>query len=185
MSDRVIFLDRDGVINEDSDSYIKSTEEWIPIPGSLEAIARLSGAGFRIAIVSNQSGLSRGLFDLSTLGRMHQKLRDLLAKQGGRVEMIAFCPHHPDQGCECRKPQPGLLKSAAQRLGIDLKGVPFVGDSLTDIQAARFFGMEPWLVKTGKGSGLVKSATEGLQGVKVAADLRSVAEELIRTGSTT
>jgi D-glycero-D-manno-heptose 1,7-bisphosphate phosphatase len=183
MNERVVLLDRDGVINEDSDAYVKSPDEWTPIPGSLEAIARLSGAGFRVAIVSNQSGLARGLFDLSKLGRIHQKLRDLLARQGGRVEMIAFCPHAPTQDCECRKPQPGLLKSVGQRLGVTLEGIPFIGDSFTDVQAARSLGMEPWLVLTGKGRMVLESESRLLGGVKIVADLRGVVEELIRTGS--
>lgn len=184
MTDRIVLLDRDGVINEDSDAYVKSAEEWTPIPGSLEAIARLGSAGFRVAVVSNQSGVARGFFDLAALGKMHQKFRDLLAKQGGRVEMIAFCPHAPTQCCDCRKPRPGLLQSVSRRLGVALQGVPFIGDSLSDIQTARSLGMEPWLVQTGKGMHTLRQTPHELDGVKIYPDLRGIAEELIKAGST-
>lgn len=185
MTDRVVILDRDGVINEDSDAYIKSAEEWHPIPGSIEAIARLNNAGFRVGIVSNQSGLARGLFDLAALGVMHRKLHDLLAKHGGRVEMIAFCPHGPEEGCQCRKPQPGLLIALAQRLGIELKGVPLVGDSPSDLEAARSLGMRPWLVRTGKGQATLEREGARLEGMRVFQDLRAVADELVKTGVST
>jgi D-glycero-D-manno-heptose 1,7-bisphosphate phosphatase len=180
MADAVVILDRDGVVNEDSDAYIKSASEWIPIPGSLEAIARLNHAGFRVGIVSNQSGLARGLFDIAALGAMHHKLRDLLAKHGGRVEMIAYCPHGPTDGCSCRKPRSGLLTALATRLGIDFKGVPMVGDSLADIEAARSLGMIPWLVLTGKGKRTLECDVGDLSGVRVLPDLRAVVEEVVR-----
>jgi D-glycero-D-manno-heptose 1,7-bisphosphate phosphatase len=182
MSERVVILDRDGVINQDSDDYIKSADEWIPIPGSLEAIARLNHAGFRVGIVSNQSGIARGLFDLSALAAMHRKFRELLAAHGGRVEMIAYCPHGPDAGCECRKPRPGLLKVLAERLGIKLAGVPLVGDSTGDLEAARAMGMTPWLVRTGKGCATLEHGSPDLDGVRVFTDLRAVADELVKTG---
>lgn len=180
MTDPVVILDRDGVINEDSDAYIKSAAEWIPIPGSLEAIARLNHAGFRVGIVSNQSGLARGFFDIADLCAMHQKLRELLAKHGGRVEMVAYCPHGPAHGCSCRKPQPGLLTALERRLGIDFRGVSLVGDSLSDIQAARSLGMIPWLVLTGKGKRTLESGVGDLRGVRVLPDLRAVVDELIK-----
>ncbi|MBK1694809.1 D-glycero-beta-D-manno-heptose-1,7-bisphosphate 7-phosphatase [Chromatium weissei] len=150
-SERVIILDRDGVINEDSNDYIKSVAEWKPLPRSIEAIARLSHAGYRIAIASNQSGIGRGLFPLSELNAMHQLLRELVAAQGGKIEMIAFCPHAPNAQCECRKPNIGLLTEIANRMNINLIGVPFIGDSISDVIAARRVGAIPWLVMSGKG----------------------------------
>ncbi|WP_295404255.1 D-glycero-beta-D-manno-heptose 1,7-bisphosphate 7-phosphatase [uncultured Thiocystis sp.] len=185
MPERVLILDRDGVINEDSDAYIKSLNEWIPLPGSIEAIARLSHAGFRIAVATNQSGLGRGLFSLGDLNAMHQQLRNLVAAQGGRIEMIAFCPHGPDENCPCRKPKAGLLEEIARRMNVDLTAVPVVGDSIGDLIAARLVGAEPWLVMTGKGrrtlASIEKSDHDGLlRDVPVCHDLVAVANRLIR-----
>ncbi|WP_457666848.1 D-glycero-beta-D-manno-heptose 1,7-bisphosphate 7-phosphatase [Thiolapillus sp.] len=146
-----IILDRDGVINEDSDQFIKHPDEWQPIEGSLEAIARLKQAGFLVGIASNQSGIGRELFDLATLNAMHAKLQQLLAKLGAHVDLIAFCPHVPDEHCDCRKPLPGLYKQLAQRWNIELDGVPVVGDSLRDVEAARAVNASPVLLLTGKG----------------------------------
>lgn len=148
---KLIILDRDGVINEDSDDYIKSPEEFIPIPGSLEAIARLNHADYTVMVATNQSGIARGLFDIDTLNRMHDKLRRLLNTCGGHIDGIVFCPHAPDVGCDCRKPQPGMLHEIALRLDVSLRGVPFIGDSLKDIQTAQSVSAYPILVKTGKG----------------------------------
>lgn len=150
MSDLII-LDRDGVINQDSDDYIKSAEEWQPIEGSIEAIAALSQAGFRIAIATNQSGLARGLFDLDDLEAMHAKLNHLVSEQGGAIEGIFYCPHHPDDECHCRKPDVGLIDAIEFELGLSAKGAYFVGDSLKDLQAARAKQCIPVLVRTGKG----------------------------------
>jgi D-glycero-D-manno-heptose 1,7-bisphosphate phosphatase len=146
-----IILDRDGVINEDSDAYIKSPDEWIPIPGSLEAIARLNQAGIRVAVATNQSGIGRGMFTLQTLNAMHAKLQNLAARVGGHVDGIFFCPHTPEDQCSCRKPNTGLLHAIAERFGHPLDGIPFVGDSISDIEAARAVGAKPLLVRTGKG----------------------------------
>ena len=149
---KLAILDRDGVINEDSDDFIKSPDEWIPIPGSLEAIARLNHAGYRVVVASNQSGLARGLFDIDGLNAIHQKMFDELAKLGGHIDSVFFCPHGPEDHCDCRKPRPGLLKAIADRLELDLAGIPAIGDSLRDLQAAAAAGAEPMLVLTGKGS---------------------------------
>jgi len=151
MSEHYVILDRDGVINEDSDDYIKSPEEWIPIPGSLEAIARLNHAGYSVAIATNQSGIARGLFDEQILNAMHQKLHRELARLGAHVELIAWCPHGPDDGCDCRKPAPGLYHQISRRWNQPLEGMPIIGDSLRDLQAARAVGALPILVRTGKG----------------------------------
>lgn len=149
---KLIILDRDGVINYDSDEYIKSPEEWVPIPGSLEAIARLNRAGYTVVVASNQSGVGRRLFDLQTLRRVHEKMQHELARVGGKIEGIFFCPHTPDDHCDCRKPKPGLFKQITQQFHCDLHGVYAVGDSLRDVEAARAVGALPILVRTGKGS---------------------------------
>jgi D-glycero-D-manno-heptose 1,7-bisphosphate phosphatase len=148
---QLIILDRDGVINEDSDDYIKSPEEWQPLPGSLEAIARLHRAGWRVVVATNQSGVARGLLDLDTLMRIHKKMHRAVRDTGGLIDAVFFCPHGPDDDCACRKPKPGLYHDIARRLRIDLKGVPAIGDSLRDLQAARAAGARPLLVRTGKG----------------------------------
>jgi D-glycero-D-manno-heptose 1,7-bisphosphate phosphatase len=147
---KLIILDRDGTINMDRDDYVKSADEWIPLPRSLEAIARMNHAGWRVVIASNQSGLGRGLFDVATLNAMHDKMNRLLAQEGGRVEAVFFCPHTQDDRCECRKPLSGLYEQIAKRTGVELKSVPTVGDSLRDLVAGSQVGCEPHLVLTGK-----------------------------------
>jgi len=149
---KLVILDRDGTINEDSDDFIKTPEEWLPLPGSLEAIARLNHAGWHVVVASNQSGLGRGLFDVSTLNAMHAKMHKLLAAVGGRVDAIFYCPHGPEDACRCRKPEPGLFEQIAERFGADLHQVPAVGDSARDILAGMAVGCEPHLVLTGKGA---------------------------------
>jgi len=151
---KLVILDRDGTINHDRDDYIKSAAEWLPLPGALEAIARLNHAGWHVVGASNQSGLGRGLFDVATLNAMHAKMHKMLAAVGGRVEAIFFCPHAPDQACECRKPRPGLFRQIGERYGIQLKGVPVVGDSARDLIAGAEVGCEPHLVLTGKAEAL-------------------------------
>ena len=148
---KLLMLDRDGVINQDSDQYIKSPAEWKPIKGSIEAIARLTQAGWRIVVATNQSGIARGLFDTSTLNAIHDVMHKAVIQAGGRIEAIFFCPHAADSNCECRKPKPGMLQEIERRLNIPLAGVPFVGDSLRDMQAAAAAGARPILVLTGKG----------------------------------
>jgi D-glycero-D-manno-heptose 1,7-bisphosphate phosphatase len=148
---KLVILDRDGVINEDSDEYIKSVAEWTPIPGSLEAIALLCQAGYQVYVASNQSGIGRGLFDFDALFAIHERMQRAVAELGGRISGIAFAPEHPDQASEMRKPAPGMLKDLARRLGVGLEGVPYVGDSESDIEAARAAGARPILVLTGKG----------------------------------
>ena len=149
---KLVILDRDGTINEDSDDFVKSEAEWKPLPGALEAIAKLNHAGWHVVVASNQSGLGRGLFDVSALNTMHTKMHKLLAAAGGRVEAIFYCPHAPDQTCNCRKPLPGLFEQIGERYGVALKGVPTVGDSVRDLVAGAAAGCEPHLVLTGKGA---------------------------------
>ncbi len=148
---KLIILDRDGVINNDSDSYIKSADEWIPLPGSIEAIGQLSQAGYTIAIATNQSGLSRGLFGIDELEAMHSKMRRLVEESGGQIDGIFYCPHLPEDQCQCRKPRPGLFKAIAEGFSTSLSEVPVVGDSLSDLNAGLLFGCTPILVRTGKG----------------------------------
>ena len=175
---KLIILDRDGVINFDSDEYIKSPEEWIPIPGSLEAIARLNGAGYTVVVASNQSGVGRGLFDLNTLQQIHKKMAHELAHVGGKIDAIFFCPHAPGDHCDCRKPKPGLLLEIAKKYHLDLKNVPAVGDSLRDIEAAQAVGAKPVLVRTGKGEAVVKSGKLPA-GVEVYDDLAAFTDVLL------
>jgi D-glycero-D-manno-heptose 1,7-bisphosphate phosphatase len=179
---KLIILDRDGVINHDSDQYIKSPEEWRPIPGSLEAIARLDQWGYRVVVATNQSGVGRGLFDMDTLNAIHDKMIRAAAQAGGRIEAVFFCPHTNADKCACRKPKPGMLKEIAQRYHVDLTGVPAVGDSLRDLQAAAAVGARPLLVLTGKGK--KTEADPGLAAmepaVPVFADLAAVADFLTR-----
>jgi len=176
---KLIILDRDGVINQDSDDYIKSVDEFIPLPGSVEAMARLHRAGYSIAIATNQSGIARGYYDIDTLHLMHDKLSRLLAAQGGQVDGIFYCPHGPDDECECRKPKPGMLLDIQRRFDVDLQGVPVVGDSLRDLQAARAVGAQPILVRTGKGERTI-AKNEGLEGVPVFDDLAQAVDELLK-----
>jgi D-glycero-D-manno-heptose 1,7-bisphosphate phosphatase len=148
---KLAILDRDGVINHDSEAYIKSPDEWIPIPGSIEAIARLSRAGWRVVIATNQSGVARGYFSMDTLNAIHAKLRREVAQAGGHIDAFFVCPHGPDDHCTCRKPQPGLFLEIARRFELTLANVPAVGDSLRDLQAAAAAGCPTWLVLTGNG----------------------------------
>jgi D-glycero-D-manno-heptose 1,7-bisphosphate phosphatase len=150
---RLVILDRDGVINVDSDAYIKSPEEWQALPGSLGAIRDLCGAGFEVVVATNQSGVGRGLFDGETLAAIHRRMRDAVQAAGGRLAGIYFCPHHPDEACDCRKPAPGLLRQVARDFARPLNGVPVVGDSARDLEAAVAVGARPILVRTGKGAG--------------------------------
>jgi len=174
----LIILDRDGVINEDSDEFIKSADEWHPIPGSLEAIAQLSNAGWRIVVATNQSGLSRKLFDVQTLHDIHRKMHHMVKEYGGVIDAIFFCPHGPKDGCDCRKPKDGLFKQISQRLQVNLKDVPAVGDSLRDLQAAQAAGAQPILVRTGKGTQTLYAA-EGLDNVPVYCDLKLAVNALL------
>jgi D-glycero-D-manno-heptose 1,7-bisphosphate phosphatase len=157
----VLVLDRDGVINEDSDDYIRSLGDWHPIPGSIEAIAALSRAGYRIAVATNQSGLGRGYFPLEALEEIHRQLCRRVEELGGRIDGIFYCPHLPDAGCRCRKPATGLLEAIEAELGQSLEGCYFIGDSLKDLQAARAFGCRPVLVTTGKGARTLQQLRSG------------------------
>ena len=174
---RLVVLDRDGTINHDSDQYIKSPAEWKPIAGSVEAIARLTQSDWRVVVATNQSGIARGLFDTATLNAIHAEMHRAVSQAGGRIDAIFFCPHAADSNCECRKPKPGLLREIAARLNVELEGVPMVGDSLRDLQAAAAVGATPCLVLTGKGRN-TRDAGGLPPGTEVFADLAAVAAKL-------
>jgi D-glycero-D-manno-heptose 1,7-bisphosphate phosphatase len=176
----LLILDRDGVINQDSPKFVKNTDEWLPIPGSIEAIGKLSRAGYTVAVASNQSGLARGLFDRKALRAMHRKLRRLVAAEGGHIDRIVVCPHGPDDGCHCRKPAPGLLLRLARYYGTSLDGVPAVGDSLRDLEAAVAAGATPILVRTGNGKAIASRLPKGLRSVPIFDDLAAVADALLK-----
>ncbi len=175
---KLVILDRDGVINFDSDQFIKSPDEWRPIPGSLEAIARLTQAGYRVVVASNQSGLGRGLLDMATLNAINDKMHKLLSQAGGRIDAVFYCPHAAEAGCDCRKPEPGLFHEIARRFNTDLAGAPCVGDSLRDLQACAAVGAQPFLVLTGKGQRTYEAG--GLPGnTQVFADLAEAVKHLV------
>ena len=174
---KLVILDRDGVINFDSDQFIKSPEEWKPIPGSLEAIARLNHAGYTVVVATNQSGIGRGLFEMATLTAIHEKLQKMLAQAGGRVDAFFYCPHTADLKCSCRKPEPGMLLEIADRFDTDLSGVPAIGDSLRDLVSAEKVGAKPILVLTGKGQKTLENG--GLPvGTRVFRDLSEAVQSL-------
>ncbi len=173
---KLAIIDRDGVINQDSDAFIKSPDEWVPIPGSLEALARLTENGWKVVIATNQSGLARGLFTMATLNAIHAKMRRELALHGGLIDSIFICPHGPDDGCDCRKPAPGMFHDIAHRYEISMQNVPAVGDSLRDLQAAAALGCTPWLVQTGKGERTLEKG--GLpENTRIEADLAAVVDK--------
>ena len=176
---RLVIPDRDGVINRDSSDFVKSADEWVPLDGSIEAIGRLSQAGFRVAIASNQSGLARGLFDARALSDMHDKLRSLVADAGGRIDHIAICPHGPDENCDCRKPKPGLLHQIGAALNEALEDTWVIGDSLRDLQAARSVLARPVLVRTGNGEKTESSLPDDLSKVEVYDNLGAAVTALI------
>lgn len=182
---KLVILDRDGTINEDRDDYVKSPEEWVPLPGALEAIARINHAGWHVVVASNQSGLGRGLFDMAAVNAMHTKMNQMLARQGGRIDAVFLCPHAPDDHCQCRKPLPGLFEQIGERYGVNLREVPVVGDSLRDLQAGVAVGCEPHLVRTGwlgkAGEEELQRALAQLPGVAtVHDDLAAFAEHLLK-----
>lgn len=176
----LIILDRDGVINEDSDDYIKSPEEWVPIPGSLEAIAKLTQNGYQVVVVTNQSGIGRKLFTIEALNAIHMKMNTHLAQYGGVIDAIFFCPHTPRDNCNCRKPKPGLYNEVSERLRTSLNKVFCVGDKMTDIKAIQSAGGKPILVQTGKGQ---EEIDEGLvpEGIPIYEDLDVFVNEIVNT----
>jgi D-glycero-D-manno-heptose 1,7-bisphosphate phosphatase len=185
---KLVILDRDGTINADRDDYVKSAEEFEPMPGTLEAIARLNQGGWHVVVATNQSGLGRGLFDMAALNAMHQKLIAALAEQGGRIDGFFFCPHAPEEACACRKPAPGLIEDVLLRYGAHAEQVPVVGDSLRDLQAGQAAGCPTHLVRTGKAAELdaqqLRLLLDAVPGTTVHADLTAFAEHLLGRAST-
>jgi len=173
---KLAILDRDGVINQDRADFIKSTDEWEALPGSLAAIARLTHAGWRVVVASNQSGLARGLFNMQALNAIHAKMRQQLAAEGGQLDAIFLCPHGPNDGCDCRKPKPGMIHDILTRFDADPAHVPVVGDSLRDLQAAHAAGCSPWLVLTGNGQRTRAENPALPEGTQVAACLADVVD---------
>ncbi len=175
---KLVILDRDGVINYDSDQFIKNPDEWKPIPGSLEAIARLTQADFRVVVATNQSGVGRGLFDMPTLNAIHDKMHKSVAHAGGRIDAVFFCPHAADSNCNCRKPKSGMIEEIAERYKVSLHGVPAIGDSLRDLEATARLGCQPILVLTGKGT--KTQAKGGLpEGTLIYRDLAEAVDTLV------
>jgi D-glycero-D-manno-heptose 1,7-bisphosphate phosphatase len=176
---KLIILDRDGVINQDSDNFIKSVDEFIPLPGSVEAIAKLKHAGYQVYIATNQSGIARGFYNEATLHAMHEKLANLLKQHDAKIDGIEFCPHGPDDHCDCRKPKAGMYLNIAKQAGLpDLTSVLVVGDSLRDLQAAQAVNAKPHLVRTGKGERTIKKG-KGLEGIPVYNDLADFVNQLL------
>ncbi len=176
---KIIILDRDGVINQDSDNFIKSVDEFIPLPGSIEAIAKLKHAGYKVYIATNQSGIARGFYSVETLHAMHKKLATLLKKYNAEIDGIEFCPHGPDDNCDCRKPKAGMYLAIAKQTGLpDCSEILVVGDSLRDLQAAQSINAKPSLVRTGKGERTIKKG-EGLEGIPVYNDLSDFVNQLL------
>lgn len=177
---KLVILDRDGVINYDSEHYIKSPAEWKPLPGSLEAIAKLTQAGYRVVVATNQSGIGRGLFDMDTLNAIHNKMHRAAQLLGGRIDAVFYCPHPADSSCNCRKPRPGMLERIGGCFNVDLAGIPSVGDSLRDLVASVAVGAQPMLVLTGKGE-KTKAENELPEGTLVFKDLASAVEHILKS----
>ncbi|MET0067128.1 MAG: D-glycero-beta-D-manno-heptose 1,7-bisphosphate 7-phosphatase [Candidatus Thiodiazotropha sp.] len=182
---KLIILDRDGVINHDSDAYIKHPDEWQPIDGSLQAIARLNRAGYHVYVATNQSGLARGFFDIETLNAIHRKMFEAVKAVGGQIDAILFCPHGPDDHCNCRKPKTGLYEAIGARCHTNLENVPVVGDSLRDLQAAIKVKATPFLVRTGKGEETLLGLKKEHPEITICDDLQQMAELLLKENETT
>lgn len=183
-SPRLVVLDRDGTLNAERDDYVKSADEWQPLPGALEAVARLNHGGWHVAVATNQGGLGRGLFDMAALNAMHAKMNSILARLGGRIDAVFFCPHTDDEECDCRKPAPGLIELITQRYGVAPAQVPVVGNSLHELQAAAAAGAQPHLVRTGHAARLdaaqVAELVARVPGTTAHADLSAFADFLLQ-----
>lgn len=181
---KLVILGRDGILNKYREDHVKSPSEWVPIPGALEAVARLNHAGWHAAVATNQAGIGRGLIDMASVNAIHTHMNQMLLAQGGRLDAVFFCPHTPEDGCSCRKPQPGMMRDIGQRYGVDLQNVPMVCDTLRDLQAAQAAGCEPHLVRTGRAAGLtgeqVQQMLDKVPESTVHADLGAFAEFLLR-----
>jgi D-glycero-D-manno-heptose 1,7-bisphosphate phosphatase len=181
---KLIILGRDGILNVFRDDHVKDPAEWTPVPGALEAVAQLNQEGWHVVIATNQSGIGRGMIDIASFNAVHARMMELLAAQGGRIDAVFFCPHAPEDGCDCRKPLPGLMLRVAERYGVRLADVPMVGDTARDLQAAVAAGCEPHLVLTGRAAGLSEADLQTLlhdaPGTKVHPTLGAFAEFIIQ-----
>jgi len=180
---KIVVLGRDGVLNEFREGHVTAPGEWVPVPGVLEAVARINHAGWHVVVATNQSGIGRGMIDMSAINAVHARMHQLLQAQGGRIDAVFFCPHTPEDGCDCRKPRPGLLLDIARRYGVEMGTVPMVGDTLRDLQAAAAAGAEPHLVLSGRARGLAGDALQALlaqvPGAQVHAHLGAFADFLL------
>ena len=183
---KLVILGRDGILNEFRDDHVKAPEEWYPIPGALEAVSRLNHAGWHTVVATNQSGIGRGMIDMASVNAVHAHMLKQLMAVGGRLDAVFFCPHTPEDQCDCRKPLPGLMRDIGKRYGIDLKHVPLVGDTLRDLQAAHAAGCEPHLIRSGRaavlGAELVQAMVDQVPGTRVHSDLAAFAEHLLGRG---
>ena len=183
---KIVILGRDGVLNQYREAHVAAPEEWVPVPGALETVARINHAGWHTVVATNQAGIGRGMIDMAAVNAVHARMNELLLAQGARLDAVFFCPHTPEDGCDCRKPKPGLLHEIGRRYGADLSHVPVVGDTLRDLQAAQAAGCEPHLVLSGRAAGLSDDAllaiTSQVPGTRVHADLGAFADHLLRRG---
>ena len=183
-STKLIILGRDGILNEYRDDHVKAAEEWVPIAGALEAVARLNHAGWHVVVATNQAGIGRGMIDMASINAVHAHMNQMLLAQGGRVDAVFFCPHTPEEQCVCRKPLPGMMQDIGRRYGVDLKTVPMVADTLRDLLAARAAGCEPHLVLTGRAAAIgdeqLRLMLEQVPGAVAHVDLAAFAEFLLQ-----
>lgn len=181
---KLVILGRDGILNEYREAHVTAPEEWVPVPGALEAVARLNHAGWHVVVATNQAGIGRGMIDMAAINAVHMHMNQQLMAQGARIDAVFFCPHTPEEGCDCRKPRPGMMRDIARRYGVDLRGVPLVGDTLRDLQAAAAAGCEPHLVLTGRAAGLgdeqLRQTMAQAPGTQVHADLSAFADFLMQ-----
>ncbi|MBX3599645.1 MAG: D-glycero-beta-D-manno-heptose 1,7-bisphosphate 7-phosphatase [Rubrivivax sp.] len=181
---KLVILGRDGILNEYREAHVTAPEEWVPVPGALEAVARLNHAGWHVVVATNQAGIGRGMIDMAAINAVHAHMNQQLMAQGARVDAVFFCPHTPEEGCDCRKPRPGMLLDIGRRYGVDLRGVPLVGDTLRDLQAAVAAGCEPHLVLSGRAAGLgdeqLRQTISQVPGTRVHADLAAFADFLMQ-----
>ncbi len=181
---KIVILGRDGVLNQYREAHVTAPEEWVPVPGALEAVARINHAGWHTVVATNQAGIGRGMIDMAAVNSVHSRMNQLLLAQGARLDAVFFCPHTAEDACDCRKPQPGMLLEIGRRYGADLKQVAMVGDTLRDLQAAQAAGCEPHLVLSGRAAGLsgdeLHSIISQVPGTHVHADLSAFADHLLR-----